>query len=639
MGPTGVGLSIDAGVVKGGGFLRFDFERDEYAGVLELDIAGIVTVKAIGLITTRLPDGSKGFSLLIIITAEFSGIQLGLGFTLNGLGGLLGLNRTMMLERVAEGIRTGAIESVMFPKDVVANAPRIISDLKSFFPPLNGVFLIGPMAKIGWGTPTIISLSLGVIIETPPGNIAIVGIARVLLPDKDAALLVLQGNFIGVFEADKQRMWFYAALFESRVLFTPLDGDVAALVAWGPDSNLVVSVGGFHPAFNPPPLPFPNPKRIALSLLSEPNARVRVDCYFAVTSNTAQFGARAEVFFGLRRFSINGHLSFDALYRFSPFYVLITISASLGVKVFGVGLFSVRFRGQLEGSTPWHIEGEGSISLFFFDIDVPFSHTWGQEAETTLPPILVMPLLAAELDKVDNWNASIPASSQLLVSLRQLQPVDGLVMHPLGTLRISQRAVPLDLVLDRIGNQTPGDVNHLSMAVESSLSKRDDASELFATAQFKNLSDTQKLAAPAFEPQHAGVELSVAGRQVRSDRAVRRTVRYETHIIDSNFERFARFVGFVRTLFDHFMDGNAASRSTLSNKARQQRVPVDRKVSLGAPSYVVASMQDNTPLDAASTGFTSHAKANDFMREQIRKNPKLATIVHVIPAAEMRRAA
>ena len=51
-----------------------------------------------GSITTRMPDGSHGFSLLIIITAEFgAGIQLGFGFTLIGVGGLLGLNRTMRL--------------------------------------------------------------------------------------------------------------------------------------------------------------------------------------------------------------------------------------------------------------------------------------------------------------------------------------------------------------------------------------------------------------------------------------------------------------------------------------------------------------------------------------------------------------
>ncbi|MGH8603090.1 MAG: DUF6603 domain-containing protein, partial [Gammaproteobacteria bacterium] len=461
--PNGVGLSIDAAIVKGGGYLFFDFDKEEYAGILELAIAEIVTVKAIGLITTRMPDGSSGFSLLIIISVEFQGIQLGFGFTLNGLGGLLGLNRTMRIDQLAEGVRTGAVESVMFPEDIIANAPRIISDLKRFFPPENGIFLIGPMAKLGWGTPSLVTASLGIIIEIPPGNIVILGILKVALPDDDAALLVLQVNFIGAFEFDKKRIWFFASMFESRVLFITLEGEMGLLIAWGADANFVISVGGFHPAFNPPPLPFPSPRRIALSILNESFARIRVEGYFAVTSNTAQFGARVEVFFGVSAFNIDGHIGFDALFQFSPFYFIITISASLSVKVFGIGLFSVRMRGQLEGTSPWHIEGEGSISLLFWSIDVPFSHTWGEEVNTTLPPIAVLPLLTGELDKLENWTATIPTSNRLLVSLRKLETVEGLVLHPLGTLRISQRAVPLDLKLDKVGSQQPSDVNKFSL--------------------------------------------------------------------------------------------------------------------------------------------------------------------------------
>src|SRR6185436_3089306 len=117
------------------------------------------------LITTKMPDGSKGFSMLIIISAEFNpAFQLGYGFTLIGVGGLLGLNRTVLLQPLRDGVRTGAVNSIMFPQNVVQNAPRIISDLKAIFPPYEGKFLIGPMGKIGWGTPTLVSLSLGLII-------------------------------------------------------------------------------------------------------------------------------------------------------------------------------------------------------------------------------------------------------------------------------------------------------------------------------------------------------------------------------------------------------------------------------------------------------------------------------------------
>ncbi|HMA18570.1 MAG TPA: DUF6603 domain-containing protein, partial [Thermoanaerobaculia bacterium] len=295
--PNGVGLALDAGIVKGGGYLYFDTDKEEYAGALELVFSGFINLKAIGLLTTRMPDGSKGFSLLLIITAEFgTGIQLGYGFVLLGVGGLLGLNRTMKLQPLMEGIRTGAVESIMFPEDVIANAPKIISDLRVIFPPMVGIFLIGPMAKLGWGTPALITVSLGIIIEIP-GNIAILGIIKVALPADEIAILVLQVNFAGAIEFDKSRLFFFAALFESRVLFITIEGEMGLLVAWGHDANFVLSVGGFHPRFNPPPLPFPSPKRIAISLISSSVARVRIEGYFAVTSNTVQFGARAELFF------------------------------------------------------------------------------------------------------------------------------------------------------------------------------------------------------------------------------------------------------------------------------------------------------------------------------------------------------
>ena len=60
--PKGVGLSLDAGVVNGGGFLYVDSARGEYAGALQLVFADFLGLQAIGLITTKMPDGTSGFS-------------------------------------------------------------------------------------------------------------------------------------------------------------------------------------------------------------------------------------------------------------------------------------------------------------------------------------------------------------------------------------------------------------------------------------------------------------------------------------------------------------------------------------------------------------------------------------------------
>ncbi len=637
--PNGVGLAVNAGPVRGGGFLNFDYDRGEYAGGLELDIAGIITLTALGVITTRMPDGSDGFALVSILSVEFgTPIQLGLGFTWIGIGGIFGLNRTMRLEAMAAGIKSGAAESILFPRNIVANAARIISDLRVFFPPHNDTFLIGGMLKIGWGTPTLVSLALGVVIQIPPGTFAILGVLKVILPDEDAALLQLKVGFIGAYEPDRERAWFFATLYDSRVLVMTIEGGMGVLIAWGAGSNFVISVGGFHPQFQPPPLPFPTPDRLSINILDYPLARIRVMAYFAVTSNTVQFGARAELFFGFDSVKLEGHLGLDALFQFSPFYFIVQISASVSLKVFGIGLFSVRLRGSLEGPTPWRIAGTASVSILFFSIDVSVSETWGEEADTMLPGVAAMPLLRAELEDSSNWEADIPAANNLLVSLRALDSArDGLVLHPLGELKVSQRKLPLDVTIQKIGNQKTTDANRFSLEVDGAdLRKVGDQDELFALAQYQDADDTRKLSLPAFQPLAGGLRLSVAGRQSRSSRMVKRRVRYELTTIDNNFKRVTRsFFVFWGALFAHFRLGAAVARIEVSFHQKRQIQPFDSQIKAGQPGYAVVNVADNRRVAGTQTNFRSEALAREYLNQQVAANPYLAQSLHVVPQYEV----
>ncbi|HEY1963420.1 MAG TPA: DUF6603 domain-containing protein, partial [Acidobacteriaceae bacterium] len=565
--PKGVGLSVNAGVVQGGGFLYIDTERGEYAGALQLEIADFLSVSAIGLISTKMPDGTSGFSLLIIISADFGpGIQLSFGFTLLAVGGLLGLNRTVLFQSLIEGIRTNAVQSIMFPQDIIANAPRIISDLRAIFPPQNGTFLIGPMAKIGWGEPTLISLSLGVIIEIPPGDAAILGILRAALPADDVAILVLQVNFAGVLEFDKQRFYFYATLFDSHVLFITISGSMGVLFAYGDNANFVLSVGGFHPQFNPPPLPFPAPQRIAMDLINESFARIHADGYFAVTTNTVQFGSHSDFFFGFSACNVSGSSGFDALIQFSPFHFIAEISTQFSVQVFGVGVYGVGIDVSLAGPTPWHVHGTASLSFFFFSIDIGIDFTWGDNPDTTLPPIQVMPILTAEAQKPSNWKTALPPNLKLLVTLRQLDPSEAdLVLHPAGTLQVSQRSIPLDLTIDKVGSQPPGDANQFAFSVAGSvLTKVRDLQEPFAPSQFRNFDDATKLSQPAYVPQDSGIELA-GSAALATATAITRPLRYDLTVIDkmSEPQRF-HFFAHSRAMFTNFLAGNSAGQSKLS---------------------------------------------------------------------------
>lgn len=634
--PRGAGLSLDLAVIRGGGYLFMDSERGQYAGTLELILAETIGVRAVGIINTKMPDGKPGFSLLIMMAVDFgAGFQLGFGFTLSAIGGLIGLNRTMNLQALAEGVRSGAIMSVMFPKDIVANAPKIISDLQAFFPPQQGKFLIGPMLKIGWGTPTLVSISVGVIIEIP-GNIAIVGVLRVALPTEEATILNLQVNFIGAIEIDRDRLWFFASLYDSRVLFLTLEGEMGLLVAYGDDANFLLSVGGFHPDFRPPALPFPGPVRISVSLLSSPVAMVRVECYFAVTSNTAQFGARVEVRFGLSEVNVSGHLAFDALFQFSPFAFTIRISASLSAKVFGIGLFSVSISGQLSGPSPWRIMGRGEISLLFFDISCDFEETWGEDRRKELPSIPILPLFEAELRRPDNWRALPPVGASLSVTLRSMSENEAaMILHPLGMLRVSQRKMPLGLKLDTVGNQKPSDVNKLSITAVGGLERKADVLDRFAPAQFQAFSDAEKISKPAFSEERAGIDLGPGGAEMRSSRMVRRNVRYEEIIIDNNFKRFARrFQLFANGLFSFFLGANAAAKCSLSQAVATKAHPFNEKIAVLGESFTVVSTLNNKAF-AAAASFHSEASAREFMAAQVANDVSLSGTLQVVPSVEV----
>jgi hypothetical protein len=632
--PNGVGLTIDAGVVKGGGYLFFDHAKGEYAGALELT-AGFLSLKAIGLINTKLPDGRPGFSLLVIITAEFNpGFQLGYGFTLIGVGGILGLNRVLLLEPLAAGVRTGAVNNILFPRDVVANAPRILSDLRTIFPPEQGTTVIGPMAKIGWGTPTLISISLGVVIEIP-GNVVILGRLRVALPTEEAAVVVLQVTFIGALEFERRRIWFFASLYESRVLFLTLDGEMGLLMDYGDQPEFVLSVGGFHPRFTAPALPFPSPARLQISIVNESFARVRAETYFAVTSNSVQMGCRAEAFFGFDAFSVEGYFSFDALLRFSPFYLVVEVSAGFSVKVFGAGVWGVHLRGSIEGPTPWRVRGSAEIEILFFSFDVDVDVTFGERRHDVLPPIAVLPQIKAELEKLESWRATLPASGRLFVSLRELGAADALVLHPVGTLQISQRFAPLNLPLDRIGQQKPSDVNRVTVRAESaSLAVRGPVREKFAAAQYRDMDDAAKLSAPSFEPLDAGIELGASGQDWTTGPLAQRNVRYEQIILDTPPERpRKRFYEFPNGLFVHFRAGAAIYRSAPSLANEKRLKPFADKVTVGGDSYTVAFQADNRATSTTAT-FASFAEAEAHLAAAVQTDPILVDALHVIPEAE-----
>ena len=639
--PNGVGLSISAGGIKGAGFLYLDFDKGEYIGALELEFQGMFSLKAVGLINTKMPDGSDGFALLIIIVAEFSPIQLGYGFSLNGVGGLLGLNRTVRLDVLRAGVKTGALNSVLFPKDVVANITRIVSDLKQIFPIEVNHFLIGPMAKIGWGS-SILTLELGLLLDIPRPMFAILGVLRLSLPQESAPILKLQVNFLGVVDFENQYISFDASLFDSKLLIFTITGDMALRINWGPKSLFIMSVGGFHPAFKEAPADLQQMTRLSIALLSGNNPRVSIQCYFAVTSNTVQFGAKAELYAEAAGFSVHGYIGFDVLFQFDPFKFIAELYAGVELKRGSSTLMSLKLRGQLSGPEPWDVRGSASFSVLFFEVSVSFHETWGNDP-TALPKETedIRALLVIQVGDDRNWRALVPDNNHLHVTVKQIETeAAAIVVHPFGTLTFSESIVPLNYTIDRFGQKAPLDDKRFELKnvrIGTSLLSAPPVKDRFAPAQFKDMKDSEKLGAPSFQMMDSGFSLSGTA-SVTTPAPVPKNVDYEVSYLRGKDRQkvlvFGGIKGLSKARFKSGRKGSASANASISAKNTLQSPLAPSGVETAPEEYVVASVDDMRAY-GGTTRVGSYAEARQQYDTLVAERPELAGQVQVLSTLEV----
>ena len=511
--PNLIAASIDSGIISGGGALFR--EDDRYAGILALDMKAL-SVTGIALISKRMPDGSPGFSMLVSLNAVFRpAIQLSFGFTLSGVGGLIGINRTMKVDALKERIAEGAINSIMFPENPIENAERIISDLRAVFPPLEKHYVIGPFLRIGFGTPPIVEVDLGVFLEFPfNGRIILLGSLGVYLPVKNLPLVEIHVDIIGDFNIPERYIRLEGRLRQSHILGITLKGGFAFMVDWGRRPAFLFSIGGYHPRYKKTAR-FPDIPR--LQALVRLGSIVRLSCkyYQAITSNSFQIGFSAFLKVSAAGASLEGRMSFNALLQFNPFFFSTDQSLSVKLKFKGATLMGVGFYFLLSGPSPWTAVGYAEVTILMFTLKVRFRVQFGRERREPKVFMTVTALLdqIGEAFKTDaNWKTSLPSSFRGGEALRALEEGgDGLVLHPSGQLQVSQGVAPLYQTIEKVGNTyikgkpvfTIKKVSLGDVEVQSDRAIHDS----FSPGYFQELSNIEKLTAPDFEEMKAGFSL------------------------------------------------------------------------------------------------------------------------------------
>jgi hypothetical protein len=641
--PNGLGIAIDAGVVAGGGFILFDPDKGQYAGVLDVSLAEIVQVKIIGVLDTILPDGSHGFSFLLIITFDFPPIQLGFGFTLNGVGGLGGVNRTMNTDALHAGFRAHTLNSVLFPPDPIANAPQIISNIENFFPPADGRYLFGPMLEIGYGTPTLITLAVGVILEVPdPVRLALLGLIDAGLPSTEAALIELHIDVLGILDFGTKTLSIDGSLYDSRVLIFSLAGDLALRLSWGENPNFLFSLGGFNPHFNTTGLNVPNMHRLTVSIGNGDNPRISANSYFAITSNSLQFGSNVEAYASAAGFTIHGYLGFDVLIIFSPFSFEFDFSAGFDVSFEGVSLCGLTVDGTFSGPRPWHLHGDASIHILFFSISASLDLTWGDSTPAILPQKPILPDLLPALQDVRNWSAALPDGASLAVTLSAPAPDDKTIrVHPLGTLSVRENIVPLDLPITRYGNATPSDGNFFSIGdvqIDGHEETKQSFQDYFAAGQFLTLSDADKVSRPSFERYDAGIK--IGSSEIASGADSPRTVFYEERYIDepAGFSRFSRRYAMLADVHLALTRQGAGFASPLKNTGlfKYGTGASGPAVATQDPGFVVAHVEDlSVRSDIVSSSGSTYFHARAALDSYLALHPEESNDLQILPVHEV----
>lgn len=638
--PNGLGILIDAGAVTGGGYISFDPVKGEYSGALELSLLGLA-VKAVGVLDTRLPDGTPGFSFLIILTFDLPPVQLGFGFTLNGLGGLCGINRTMVTEALQAAVRAHHLDSILFPPDPVKDAPQIISDIQTIFPPAEGRYVFGPMLEIGWGSPTLITLEIGVILEIPdPVRIALLGSLHMALPDADAALIMIQIDIAGTLDFGTDELAIDGTVYDSYILAFQLSGDMALRLNWGTSPDFAVSLGGFFPRYQPPP-GFPALKPLTVAIGDGGDIQLSCSAYLAVTTNSFQFGAAVQLYASAGGFTVQGHVGFDALFVFNPFSFDVDFTAGVDVKYDGATLAGIELDAELTGPTPFHVHGTASLQFLFFSVGVTVDITWGDDNAVTLPAVAVLPQLNAALTTPGSWSAQLPGGAEQAVTLRGLPPAEtDIVVHPMGSLTVRENVVPLDVPVTKFGNTTPADGSQFSIESVTLGTGPAAASPVqgdFAPGQFQQLPDAEKISAPAFEEFHCGVVIGDPSVRAGSDASRTVTMQWRYVPDPTKASVLDRFATLDPGVLGARVQTGAGARSLVKNTglARYTEPGLSSIVSTGEVGYVITSTEDlSVRADISPAAGTTHYQARAALAEYLAAHPDEAGGLQVMPAYE-----
>ena len=499
-----VGATL-AGPFPGDGALRV--LDDGFSGALRLPL-GAVTVDALASLR-RTPGGGPSF--LGVIGAGFTpSIQLSFGFAMDRVGGVIGIERRLDLDALTRGIRDGSATKTLFGSPG-EDAKRRLVAVEALFPPQSGSHVVGPMFGLAWLSAgaglSLVHADIAVLVQLGgPVTMAVVGKGRLELSE----LLRMQVDLAGSVDGARGRVAVDVSIVEARVLGAfRLTGDAAFRLATGDGGGVVFSAGGFYPGFDPKPVEVGPLRRLSFGTdIPTPGLDIRVEGYFAATSNTLQLGGRLDLVFDAALVVARGGIGLDALAQLRPFHFHANVSGQVSVEFFGETFCGVHVDAGVDGPGPMSVNARLTIETFLKDI--PWHETFtfgGGTADRAGRATSLLAVIAENARTAPQLRTSAPDDAEVVL---QPRPTTGaeVLLFPRGELTWIQRVSPLNIRCERLQSEplTPAG-QEVRGSVLAPAQWAADEKEPFAPGSFLNLPENLAMQFPAFDPQVAGLRI------------------------------------------------------------------------------------------------------------------------------------
>jgi hypothetical protein len=228
------------------------------------------------------------------------------------------------------------------------------------------------------------------------------------------------------------------------------------------------------------------------------------------------------------------------------------------------------------------------------------------------------------------------------VTLRGLPPADtDIVVHPMGSLIVREKVVPLDVPVTKFGNTVPADGGQFSIAsvtLGTSPAATSSVQDAFARGQFQQLSDSDKITAPAFEQFDCGVQIGDPAVAGGHDAARSVTMQWRYIPDPTKASVLNQFAGVSAALLGACVQFGAGARAVTANSGLARYTGPDTAsiLTVSPVGYVVTSTQDlSVRTDISPAAGATHYGASSALASYLAAHPDEAGQLQVMPAHEV----